>query len=172
MAGENYGPGVYGPYILNGAPVAGVNEVQTLTFAGPASGGNFRIAVDGVSTGAIAYNATGAGLATAMNTALDAAFGASQIVATAGTYATGAGTMTLTFSGSNYARRAMNLVTITNNLTGTAPTVAVAETTPGVTQSGRDFAAGAMLLDVAGKKLYINTGTAGTPTWTVVGAQV
>ena len=155
MAGENYGPGVIGPYVLNGAPVAGTNEVQTLTFAGPATGGTFTVTLDGLTTGAIAYAATGA----------------AQIVATAGTYATGAGTMLLTFSGTAYARRAVNLVTIGNNLTGTGAAVTVAETTPGVTQSGRDFAPGALLVDTAGKKLYVNTGTAGAPTWTVAGAQ-
>jgi hypothetical protein len=171
VAYEMYGPGVYGPYYLAGAPAAGTNEVQTLTFAGPASGGTFRISFDGTTTGNIAYSATGAGLATAMNAALDAAFGAGQIVTTAGTYATGAGTMILTFSGTNYAKRAVVSVSIVNNLTGTTPTVAVAETTPGVTQGGRDFAVGATLNDVAGKKCYQNTGTAGAPSWTTVGSQ-
>lgn len=173
MAYENVGAGIYGPYFLAGAPVAGTNEVQTLTFGGTTSGGSMRIALDGVSTGAIAGNATAATFVAAIQAGLDATFGSSQIVAAAGTYTAGAGTITLTFSGSNYARKAVNNVTVSNSLTGTSPTVAVAETTPGVTQTLRDAAVGAEFVDTTNRKRYINTGTvAGAPTWTVLGTQV
>ena len=80
-------------------------------------------------------------------------------------------TITLT-AGSNLQRLALgSTLTVTNNLTGTAPTCTIAQTTPGVTASGRGQAKGALLNDVTNAKLYINTGTALAPTWTVVGTQ-
>jgi len=174
MACENVGAGIYGPYFVAGAPVAGTTEVQTLTFGGTGlGGGTFRLGLDGVYTAAIAMSLTPAALASNMNAQLDATFGAGQIVATVGTYAGGGtgGTMILTFSGSTYARTAVSTMTATNSLTGTAPTIAIAETTPGVTQTLRNVAPGAMMVDVTNKKQYVNTGTAGAPTWTVTGSQ-
>ena len=174
MAYEASGPGIYGPYYVPGAPTTGTNEVQTATFGGTPTGGTFRLILDGTTTGPITHTGaamTGAAMATAMNTALDAAFGSAQIVAAAGTFATGVGTMTLTFSGSNYSRQAVNTMTVTNNLTGTSPTLAVAETTPGVAATGRAAPKGALVMDTTTGIVYVNTGVIGTPTWTKVGLQ-
>jgi hypothetical protein len=174
MACEIVGAGVYGPYFNAGAPVAGTNAVQTLTFGGTGlGGGTFKLGLDGIYTAPIAMALTPATLASNMTVQLDATFGAGQIVPTIGTYAGGGtgGTMLLTFSGSNTARLAVSTMTALNSLTGTAPTIAIATTTPGVTQTLRNVAPGAMMVDITNKKQYVNTGTPGAPTWTVTGSQ-
>ena len=172
MAYENYGTGVYGIRYNAGAPVAGTNEVQTATFGGTwLAGDTFVLSLDGRRTAAIPWSATNATLLASVQTALNAISGTNWIVPTAGTLAAGLGTMLLTFSGGDYARRAVNTITVPT-ITSAAGTLTVAETTPGVTQTGRDIVPGAMLLDTTNNKLYINTGSAGSPTWTVVGTQV
>lgn len=156
-----------------GAPVAGTNEVQTLTIGGTPSGGTFKVAFDGNVSSSITWSATNATLLANMNTAMDAmgTIGTSGCVATAGTLTAGIGTIILTF-GANLAKKAVNLMTIdTNALTGSAPTLAIAETTPGVDATHRGLGAGEQVLDITNSKLYVNTGTALAPTWTVVGAQ-
>ncbi len=53
-----------------------------------------------------------------------------------------------------------------------APTGAIVETTPGVTAFARvEAGIGRLASDTTNGKLYINTGTALAPTWTVVGSQ-
>jgi hypothetical protein len=154
-----------------GAPVAGTSAVQTLTIGGTPTGGTFILSFEGRLTGAITWSATNATLLTNMNTALDAAYGAGSIVAAAGTLTAGIGTVTLTFGG-NYALRAVSLVSVASNaLTGTGPTLAIASTTPGVDATARGYGPGAMLLDITNSKLYVNTGTALSPTWVVAGTQ-
>ena len=54
---------------------------------------------------------------------------------------------------------------------GTTPTVTVVETTPGVDATHRGAAPGTLIKRDDTNVLYINTGTAIAPTWTVVGAQ-
>lgn len=165
------GAGLGTPYSNAGAPVAGTNEVQTLTIGGTPTGGTFKVLFEGITSGAITWSATNATLLAAMNAAFDAAYGTSSIVATAGTLTAGIGTVTLTFGG-NYARRAVPTMSIAlNSLTGTSPTLAVAETTPGVDATARGAVIGARLVDTTNGKYYINTGTALAPTWTVVGTQ-
>jgi hypothetical protein len=164
--------GTYGaPYLSAGAPSAGTSEVQTLTIGGTPTGGTFQMGFEGRNTGDITWSATNATLLSNMNTALDAAFGASSIVATAGTLTAGIGTVTLTF-GANYARRAVPTMTIAQNaLTGTSPTLAVAETTPGVDATYRGAGVGSVLLDTTNALHYVNTGTSLQPTWTKTGTQ-
>lgn len=156
-----------------GAPSAGTNEVQTLTIGGTPTGGTFKIAFDGHTTGAIAWSATNGTLLANIQAALDALpnVGTNGLVATAGTLTAGIGTILLT-AGANLAKLVIPTATVAaNNMTGTAPTASIAETTPGVTATARAAALGALLIDTTNKKLYINTGTALNPTWTVVGAQ-
>jgi hypothetical protein len=164
--------GTYGaPYANAGAPSAGTNEVQTLTIGGTPTGGTFILGFEGRSTGAITWNATNATLLASMVTALDAAYGTGSVVPTAGTLTAGIGTILLTF-GANYARRAVPTMTVVQNaLTGTSPTLAIVETTPGVDATARGYGPGAMLLDITNSKLYVNTGTALSPTWVVAGTQ-
>lgn len=161
--------GSYGPYFNAGAPSAGTNEVQTATLGGTGAGSTFKLKLEGQTTGDITWSATNATLLSNINTALDATFGASQIVATDSTLASGLGDLLLTFSGSNYSRSAVS--TMTAIITAGALTIAIAETTPGVEATGRGAIKGAVLHDTTNGLHYINTGTATAPTWTKTGTQ-
>lgn len=169
----NEGLGLGSALRVAGAPSAGTNEVQTLTIGGTPTGGTFTIAFDGFVSGAITWSATNATLLANINAALDAManVGTGGLVAAAGSLTSGIGTITLT-AGGNLAKLALPLATIgTNSLTGTSPTLAIAETTPGVTATARGCAKGAIVTDTTNGKAYINTGTPLVPVWTVVGAQ-
>jgi hypothetical protein len=162
--------------VLEGAPSNGTNEVQTLTIGGTPSAGAgsyFKLAFMGFITGPILWSATNATLLAAINAALDALphVGNGEILAAAGSLTNGIGTITLTFSG-EWGKRAVPTITVAeNSLTGTAPTVAVTETTPSVDATFRGAPVGAELRDVTNGKVYINTGTPNSPTWTVEGTQ-
>jgi hypothetical protein len=165
------GPGVLGIFQSAGAPTAGTSEVQTLTIGGTPTGGTFRLALEGIRTGAITWSATNATLLSNMNAAFDAAWGTGSVVATAGTLTAGIGTVTLTFGGDR-ALQVVPLITVNENaLTGTTPTLAVAETTPGVSATHRGSAKGALLTDNTNGIVYVNTGTGTAPTWTKIGTQ-
>jgi hypothetical protein len=151
--------GTYGPLHVSGAPSPGTNAVQTLTIGGTPTAGTFKLILEGTSTGDITWSATNATLLANMNTAMDAAFGTGSIVATAGTLTAGIGTVTLTF-GANRARQPVGVLSYVNALTGTDPTLAVANTTP------RGAAVGALLIRTDDGTLSQNTGTATAPTWT------
>jgi hypothetical protein len=174
MAYEAEGAGIYGPYFIAGAPVAGTNEVQTLTIGGTPTGGTFKLAYAGATTAAITWSATNATLLANINAALDAlaTLGTAWVVAAAGSLTAGIGTITLTFSGGDVSRRAVALITVANNsLTGTTPTLAIAETTPGVDATRRSAPKGAIVIDKTNGVAYIKTGLPGTGTYVVVGAQ-
>lgn len=160
--------GVVGRNIaVSGVPVAGTNEVQTLTIGGTPTAGSFQLGLEGRNTASITWSNVNATLLSAMNTAMDAAFGTASVVATAGTLTAGIGTVILTF-GAAYARRAVPTMTTVSALTGTAPTLAVAETTPGVDATYRGAATGSTIVNTATGKVYANESTtAGAPTWTV-----
>jgi hypothetical protein len=117
--------------VLGEVQVAAADEVQTITLGGTPNGGTFSLlypAANGGSydlVGPIAWNGTGATLAANIQAALDAHFGASQVVVT------GTGPFTLTYSGSLVSKRDVPAPIAVNNLTGTTPTVTVATTTPG-----------------------------------------
>ena len=156
-----------------GAPAAGTSAVHTLTIGGTPTGGTFKLAWNGRPTAAITWSATNSTLLSNINAALDAmpGGGSGYIVATAASLTAGIGTISLTFS-SVLARRAVAVITVADNsLTGTSPTLAVANTTPGVDPTAQGAPAGGLLLDKTNKKLYINTGTDSNPVWTVVGSQ-
>ena len=156
-----------------GAPTAGTDEVQTLTIGGTPDGGTFKLKYRGRTTAAIAWSATNNTLRDNTDAALEAldVIGTGGITVAVGTMTSGIGTLTLTFAGVN-AKKAVALITVAENaLTGTDPTVEVAETTPGVDASHRGAIKGALLVDTTNGKQYINTGTARVPTWTVVGSQ-
>jgi len=166
--------GATGALLTNaGAPAAGTNEVQTLTIGGTPTAGTFTLTFDGFTTGAITWSATNATLLANINAALDLLPNVltAGIVATAGTLTAGIGTILLTFSGGNVAKRAVSTMTATSSLTGTSPTLAIAETTPGVDTTAIGSVKGQLLSDTTNGILYINTGTALNPTWTKVGTQ-
>lgn len=165
--------GSLGGYTSAGAPTAGTSEIQTLTIGGTPDGGTFRLAFDGFVTGAITWSATNNTLRDNVDAALEALpnIGTGGVTTAVGTMTAGIGTLTITFAG-NLAKRAVNTITVADNsLTGTSPTVAVTETTPGVDATGLGAAIGAGLTDVTNGIAYINTGTALAPTWTKVGTQ-
>jgi hypothetical protein len=162
------------PLLNAGAPSAGTDEVQTLTIGGTPTGGTFQLAFAGFITAPIAWSATNATLLANIDAALEAlpTIGPGGVVTAAGTLTAGIGTITITFSGGNLTKLAVPTITVAaNNLTGSTPTLAVAETTPGVTATGRGNPAGSELIDTTNGLLYINTGTALAPTWVKVGTQ-
>lgn len=156
-----------------GAPVNGTDEVQTLTIGGTPTGGTFRLEFQGFVTAPISWNATNATLIANIDAALEAlpSIGVGGVTTAVGSMTAGIGTATITFTG-NVGKLAVPNITVAENLmTGTAPTAAIAETTPGVTATERGAPVGAEYTDTTNAKAYINTGTPTAPTWTVVGTQ-
>lgn len=165
---------VYDGHFNAGAPVDGTDEVQTITFGSGITGGTFKLAFDGFTTAAITWSATNNTLRDNVDAALEAlpSIDTGGVVTAVGTMTAGVGTLTVTFSGANLAKKAVPLITVANNsLTGTTHVVSVAETTPGVDATARDAPKGATLTDTTNGILYINTGAAQAPTWTKVGTQ-
>lgn len=157
-----------------GAPTDGTDEVQTITIGGTPTGGTFTLTFDGHTTAPIAWSSTNATLIANIDAALGALpnIGSASNVTTAdSTLSSGIGDLTVTFVAALGKLAVPTMTANASGLTGTAPTVSVAETTPGVTASARGAPKGATLTDTTNGKLYINTGTAAAPTWTVVGAQ-
>lgn len=156
-----------------GVPGVGTNEVQTLTIGGTPTAGTFTLTFEGYTTAAITWSAVNATLLAAINAALDLLPNVltAGIVATAGTLTAGIGTILLTFSGGDVAKKAVGLVTANSSLTGTAPTLAIVETTPGVDATYRGFGKGTIVSDTTNGIAYINTGSALAPTWTKIGVQ-
>lgn len=156
-----------------GTIAAGTDEVQTLTIGGTPTGGTFKLRFESNNTSAITWSSNNTTLLANIQAALDAhpSLGTNGCVASAGTVTAGIGTILLTF-GSARGKEAVETMTVAaNNLTGTAPTLAIAETTPGVNATGMYSTLGDLGYDDAGV-LRINTATSGrVPTWTKVGAQ-
>lgn len=160
-----------------GVPGAGTNEVQNLEISGTPNGGTFKLAFENQITSAITWSSTTNTLLANIQAALDAlpSLGANGCVASDVDLLSGVGNIALTFGA---AREKENVPTITvslNSLTssdGQDPaTLAVTVTTPGVTATFRGWPAGQAVRDTTNKKLYVNTGTATAPTWTVAGSQ-
>ena len=154
-------------YQIAGAPSNGINEVQTLTIGGTPTGGTFKLAYDGQVTAAITWSATNNTLLANIQTALRALenIGASDVTVTNSTLSSGIGNCLITFGG-NLAKLAVNAISVyLNSLTGTVPTLAIAETVVGVTATARGAAPGAELTDTTNGNLYRNDGTALEPIW-------
>lgn len=156
-----------------GAPTSGTSAIQTLTIGGTPTGGTFRLRYEGATTANITWSATNATLVANIDAALEAlaTVGTSNITTAVGTMTAGIGTITITFAG-GLANRLVSAITVADNsMTGTAPTVAVAITTPGVDASGLNAPKGQLLTDTTNAILYQNTGTASSPTWSKVGLE-
>lgn len=108
--------------------IAYTAEVQTVTITGTPTGGTFTLTWRGLTTAAIAYNATTAAVATALNTAFAAYLPAGGVITVpSGTPGT---SYVVNFPAGLGNVAAM---TATGSFTGgTTPTISVAETTPGV----------------------------------------
>ena len=156
-----------------GVPGAGTSEVQTLTIGGTPTGGTFTLTFMGATTAPITWSSTNNTLRDNVDAALEAlrTIGTGNVTTAVGTMTAGVGTLTITFAGSLAVLAVPTITVPANNLTGTDPTVAVAETTPGVTATHRGQAKGTLVTDTTNGKLYINTGTATAPTWTGAGSQ-
>jgi hypothetical protein len=167
------GSGLDAPLLNAGAPGAGTSEVQTITIGGTPTGGTFKLAFDGYTTAAITWSSTNNTLRDNVDAALEALpnVGTSNVTTAVGTMTNGIGTLTVTFAGALAVLVVPTITVADNSLTGTSPTVAVAETTPGVTATGRGCAVGAKLIDTTNGIAYINTGTVYAPTWTYIGDQ-
>src|SRR6185503_128077 len=158
----------YGPLTNAGAPGAGTDEVQTITFGGTPTGGTFKLKFGPFKTAAISWSATNNTLRDNVDAALEALpnVGTGNVTVAVGTMTAGVGTLTVTGAGT-LAKKALALITVaSNNLTGTAPTIEIEETTPGVSATHRGAPKGAKLVDTDNGVDYINTGTASAPTWT------
>lgn len=154
-------------------PVTGTNCIQTITIGGTPTAGTFTLSFKGKTTAAITWSATNATLVANIDAALEAlsVIGTGGVTTAVGTMTAGIGTITVTFTANN-AKLAISTMGSVSSLTGTAPTLAVATTTPGVTADGRSSVTGQLLIDKSVGKLYINTSTTSlNPTWTVVGTQ-
>jgi hypothetical protein len=171
ITGGRISEGVARGYSVTGAPVAGTNEVQTITIGGTPTAGSFTLTFEGFTTAAIPWSAVNATLLASIDAALEALpnIGTGGVTTAAGTLTAGIGTITVTFTG-NVATRAVATMSWVSSLTGTSPTLAVAETTPGVAPTAQGAPIGALLVRDNGT-IYANTGTALAPTWTVVGTQ-
>jgi hypothetical protein len=156
------------PLTTAGTPSNGTSCVQTITFGGTPTGGTFTLRYKGATTAAISWSATNATLVSNINTALLAIptlAGSSSVVTAVGTMTAGIGTITVTFGG-NYAALLVPVITVNSSLTGTAPTLACAITTPGVTADGRSSLKGQLCIDSTNGILYQNQGISGlAPTW-------
>jgi hypothetical protein len=162
-------PGLPGPYFNAGVPGAGTDAVQTLTFGGTPTGGTFKLAFAGQTTAAISWSATNNTLRDNVDAALEAlsTIGTGGVVTAVGTMTAGVGTLTVTFSGGNLTKLLVSLISVADNsMTGSSPTLAVSNTTPGVTAAARGAGIGAIVQDTSGGGVYSNTGTALAPTWT------
>src|SRR3954463_10288848 len=102
--------GSYGILQNTGAPVAGTDEVQTITIGGTPTAGTFTLTYDGFTTAAITWSNVNATLIAAIDAALEALpnIGSGGVVTAVGTMTAGIGTTTVTFSGANMAKRAVN----------------------------------------------------------------
>jgi hypothetical protein len=157
-----------------GAPVTGTDEVQTITFGGTPTGGTFKLNFQGQVTASITWVNVNATLVGNIDTALEAlsGIGSAGVTTAVGTMTAGIGTITVTFNGV-VGKQAVDTMTVAENLLlGTGPpTIAIAETTPGVTATGRGMGKGKVGVDTTNGILYINTGTTTAPTLTKVGTQ-
>ncbi len=151
-----------------GAPTNGVSEIQTLTFAGTPTGGTVKLRFRGQTTAPISWSSTNNTLRDNIDTALEAlsSIGTGNVTTAVGTMTLGIGTITVTFTGDLAKLSVPNIAVALNSLTGTAPTLAVAETTPGVTATRRNAAQEDYLLDTVNGTMYANTGVPPVAQWT------
>lgn len=155
-------------YSSAGAPGAGTDEIQTITIGGTPTSGTFRLAFGGWITAPITWSNVNATLIAAIDAALELlpSIGTGGVTTAVGTMTAGIGTALVTFAGGNLAKRAVATMTVaSNDLVGTAPTVGVTETTPGVDAAGRGAPKGATLVRLDTGARYQNIGTPATPNW-------
>jgi hypothetical protein len=154
-----------------GAPVNGTDEVQLITYTATtgtnvADSGTFTITFDGYTTTALAFGASAATVQAALR--LLPSIGPAGV--TVGVAAGPPRVYTVTFGGTNMAKKAQPMMTTTSALLQGAHVVnaVVSEDTAGVTATCLGAPKGALLVDTTTPDLYINDGTPAAPTWTKV----
>lgn len=123
----------------------GIRADGTYTLQFTDASGNTQI------TGPIASNANAA----AINTALDAALGASQVVATGGPFSTPTA-IVLTYSGANYDATNVGMVVLDHSNTLGCDDVDIVATTTGVTATGNDFIIGSFVQPTDGSQTILS----------------
>lgn len=148
--------------LLAGAPVAGTNEIQTITFGSGQSSGNFFLRFNNRTTASIAWSATNGTLVSNIDTAIEALsnVGVGGCTTAVGTMTAGIGTITVTFTGAN-AKSSVPTMTVPSKTT--SGTIDVTETTPGVTADGRSSPLGSLLVDSTNHRIYQNQGSPPNP---------
>lgn len=165
--------GASGVVAVSAAPVSGTAQVETATIVG-------TITLAGTATFTITSAVvTGSPLAVDVDVALNdtativAAKAAAKLKATAAIWddfvATSNGAdliLTAILSAANDAT--LNIAFTNGTCTGLTPNASSANTTSGVLGEYRGMATGASLVDTTNKKVYMNTGTPGVPTWSLL----
>lgn len=147
---------------IPGAPTAGTSEVQTLTPTNTPTGGTFRLSFKNQITAAIAYDADGAAVQAALRLLPSIAPDGVTVSGSAG------GPWVVTFA-NHLAKLDVPLLKLVNNLmtgSGSAPSMTIVATTPGVTATERGAPAGTEIVRSDNGVKYVNTGTASAPIWT------
>jgi|ERR1041385_73056 hypothetical protein len=150
-----------------GVPAAGTTAVQTISSTGTPTGGTFKLKYGSQRTSALAYNASAANIQTALRALSN--IGSSGVNCSGGALPTD---VVVTFAGP-LAKRAVKTISVVEKaLTGgSSPDITVANTTPGVNSEFPGLAGVGQPVRGGDGKLYVNTGTADSPTWTVAGSQ-
>jgi hypothetical protein len=151
--------------IIPTAPVAGTNEVQTLTASATLTAGQWRAKYKNERTALLAYNAT----ATQIRDALRALneITADGCTATGGPVSATGTPVVVTFAG-HMARANVAQLTI-ENVSLVGGTINVTTTTPGVDAAQRGMGKGTIVQAEDTGKLYVNEGDVTTPVWRIVG---
>lgn len=125
------GPKITAGTVLGGTGVVARNDVKTITITGTPTGGTWYLSFLGFNSDAIAYNANAA----AVQTAVDAFFGAGNCVVTGGA---GPGTPWVLTFGGVMGNVLIKSFTVTGSFTGgSSPAIAIANTTPGSSGAGQ-----------------------------------
>lgn len=152
-----------------GAPVNGTNEIQTVTIGGTPTAGTFKLTLNGETSASITWSATNATLIADIDAKLEALPSVSSggVVTAVGTMTAGIGTFTVTFSGTNVAKRPIGAMTATSALTGTSPTLSngVVSTAGVAPTGGGGTERGAILVRTDTGDGYINQGAPPNISW-------
>ncbi len=146
------------------APVAGINEVQTITTAGSVTAGTFRLLYRADRTTPLPWNATAVQIR-------DALRALNEVQADGVSGATGGPLNTtpvvVTFGGHLGVANVAQLTVQSVDLVGTG-TIGVSTTTAGVDATLRGSGKGTVVVAQDTGKMYINEGTAAAPVWKIV----
>jgi len=158
-----------GPIMVHaGPPVAGTDEIQTLTIGSNSEPATFKLSYEGAVTEPISWGSDNAALTGAIQAALEAlpTLGAGSVTVAPTEMVAGVGKATVSFKGPKAGQKA--------SLLGVAPVegptvqVGVEATTPGTNGTGYAAPKGAVLIDSETPGLYQNHGTASSPDWRAV----